>query len=204
MVNVGDRVTDETPNNLGVGTVVYYTKGLYGVRFDSGTFIRHHKEIAKVPLSINTALFNVGDRVIYKGSAAAAGWGEGTIHSISGGCYEVQFDNDTSRFIFFEDELVSTASSSFKFEVGDRVTDKTGLIPGYGTIVSVGSDGLWSVNFDSTWRMPSISLSKTGTTPVTPPPPAAKVCSHSFKQYIGLTQSFDYCVHCDTKRAVAK
>lgn len=34
--------------------------------------------------------------------------------------------------------------------------------------------------------------------------PTGTECQHSFKMYIGFTQTFEYCIYCDEKREVVK
>lgn len=30
----------------------------------------------------------------------------------------------------------------------------------------------------------------------------ADICDHEYKQYVGLTESYEYCIHCDIKKVV--
>lgn len=46
----------------------------------------------------------------------------------------------------------------------------------------------------------SLSMNNYSVSFPTPPPLTKPTCNHEWKQYVGFTNRYDFCVHCDNKR----
>lgn len=85
------------------------------------------------------------------------------------------------------------------FKVGDMVVGSTGRVGEILAVDILTGEYLIKVDGKSAWRKlsPKVRLYNSPVQKV-----ETGVCEHHFKSYVGFTQCFDYCIHCDTKRNV--